>query len=376
MPDRFRAGKRLWSPADDATLRRIYPHTRTSTIARQLRRSLVSIYQRADKLGLYKSAAYLLSSDACRLRRGDHVGAAFRFQPGHVPANKGLRRPGWGPGRMKATQFKAGHINGMAARRFQPIGSTRMLDGYLYRKVSAVPGPWTVNWTLEHRRIWEQAHGPIPPGHALVFKDRDPTHVRLDNLQLLTRRALLARNSVHTLPKPLADVVQLLGALNRQIRRRTSHASEQDRGSAESSVRDARSPERRREADGSRPGARGGGSGEGDRRIREGRSELSEGDGRPPMHDLSPERRRRPETRPRETERRAPSREAARMMKAFDVAACERLAQHFLGGIRADLEAAEYQALVADLRDVVQIAVEGWFESFDAESPDQAKAAR
>jgi len=230
-PDRFRAGRRLWSRADDRELRRRYPHVRTDTLTRRFGRTYTAICARAAKLGLSKSAAYLASPEACRLRRGDHVGAAFRFQKGQVPANKGLRRPGWGPGRMKATQFKKGVLNGVAALRFKPIGSTRLVDGYLYRKLSSIPGPWAVNWKLEHVRIWEQTHGPVPAGHALVFRNGDRTDIRLENLELITRRELMARNTVHNLPKPLAQAVQLLGALNRKIRRRTRDA-EHDRRSA------------------------------------------------------------------------------------------------------------------------------------------------
>lgn len=229
--DRYRAGKRLWSKADDRTLRRIFPHQRTEIVARQLRRTYSSICGRAAKLGLHKSAAYLASPAACRLRRGDHVGAPYRFAAGHVPANKGLRRPGWAPGRMKETQFKKGALSGVARQRFMPIGSTRIADGYLYRKISTTPGPWTVNWKQEHVRIWEHAHGPVPAGHALMFRNRDRMDIRLDNLELITRRELMARNSVHNLPKPLAQAVQLLGALNRKLRRSTRDA-EHDRRSA------------------------------------------------------------------------------------------------------------------------------------------------
>jgi hypothetical protein len=224
-----RAGKRLWSKADDARIRRAFPHTRTDVLARSLRRSLTAVYARAGVLGVRKSAAYLASPEACRLRRGDHVGAAFRFKPGQVPPNKGLRRPGWGPGRMKETQFK----KGARGTRWMPIGSTRLVDGYLYRKISDVPlVPWTVNWRPEHVLIWERVHGPVPAGHCLWFKDRDRWHVDVDNLELHTRRELMRRNSVHTLPESLAQTIQLLGALTRQVRRRTSHASEQDRRSA------------------------------------------------------------------------------------------------------------------------------------------------
>jgi hypothetical protein len=228
--DRYRAGKRLWSKADDRELRRRYPHTRTSTMARQLRRTLASIYQRARILRLHKSAAYLASSDACRLRRGDHVGARFRFQKGHVPANKGTRRPGYsvGRGRMQETQFK----KGAPPHTWVPVGTEVCdADGYRKRKVSNDrTRPSRFNWRFVHVLVWEAAHGPVPAGHAIVFRNGDKADIREDNLECLTRRELMARNTVHNLPAPLASAVQLLGALNRKLRRSTRE--EQDRRSA------------------------------------------------------------------------------------------------------------------------------------------------
>jgi hypothetical protein len=215
--DRFRAGKRLWSACDDERLRRLYPDTPTAEVARKMRRTLTATYARAKILGLAKSAAYLASPAACRLRRGDHVGAAFRYPKGHVPANKGTRRPGWSVGRMKETQFKKGESTNR-----MPLGSTRLIEGYVYRKVSEVPHvAYTVNWKPEHHLLWTAAHGPIPAGHALRFKNGDRLDVRLDNLELITRRGLMARNTIHNLPPQLAQTVQLIGALTRQINKRT-----------------------------------------------------------------------------------------------------------------------------------------------------------
>lgn len=229
--DIYRAGKRLWSKADDATLRRLYPDTSTSTLARQLRRSPAAVYVRANGMGLTKSAAYLAGPDSCRLRRGDGVGARFRFQKGHVPANKGLRRPGWAPGDMSRTQFVKGVRRGVAIKLYKSIGSERISkDGYLQRKVND-DLPLQRRWRGVHLILWEAAHGPLPKGHAITFRNGDKTDIRLDNLECITRRALMARNSVHNLPQPLAHTVQLLGALTRQIRKRT-HAQEQDRRSA------------------------------------------------------------------------------------------------------------------------------------------------
>lgn len=225
MAARYRAGKRLWEPADDDLLRRLYPDLPTPKLAKRLRRTVESIYARVGILGLHKSEAYLASPHACRLRRGDHVGAAFRFKPGHVPLNKGLRRPGWAPGRMSATQFKPGHRS-----NWMPIGSTRHDgDGYVLRKVSDVPKvPYYVNWKYEHILVWQRANGPVPKGHCIAFRNGNKDDIRLDNLELITRRERMRRNTVHNLPKPIAQSVQLLGALNRQIRRKTHGGEKQD----------------------------------------------------------------------------------------------------------------------------------------------------
>lgn len=226
MTDQFRAGKRLWSAADDALLRRRYPDEATVALARTLRRSPRAVYARAKLFGIGKSAAYLASPEACRLRRGDNIGAPFRFPPGHVPANKGMRRPGYGPGRMKQTQFRKGN----APHTWVPIG-TEVLDdeGYRKRKIADDRSrPSRFNWKYVHVLIWESAHGPVPTGHCLTFRNGDKADIRLDNLVLITRRQNMARNTVHNLPKPLAQTIQLLGALRRKLRRKESH-EEQDR---------------------------------------------------------------------------------------------------------------------------------------------------
>lgn len=225
--DRYRAGKRLWSVEEDAELRRCFPDEPTAVLAKRLRRTTSAVSARAGVLGIHKSAAYLASPHACRLRRGTpHVGAKYWYPKGHVPANKGLRRPGWHRGRMKQTQFVKGQRSGKAAAHHMPVGSTRLIEGYVFRKVSDIPNvPYTVNWKAESHLVWAAAHGPIPPGHALKFVNGDRTDVRLENLTLITRRSLMLQNTVHNLPAPLPQTIQLLGALRRQIRKREGHAT-------------------------------------------------------------------------------------------------------------------------------------------------------
>lgn len=198
--------RRPWTDIERAVLRKFYPDAPTAVIAAALGRPLVQVYQQARKLGLAKSSAYLASEAACRLRRGDHVGAAFQFPKGHVPWNKGKKGVATGG---HETRFKAG----MLPHNHVPVGTeVPDADGYIKRKIAE---PKT--WVYVHRYEWECAFGPIPKTHALTFKDGDKTNVSLDNLELRTKREVMLRNSVHNFPPELVEVIQLQGALKRKI---------------------------------------------------------------------------------------------------------------------------------------------------------------
>lgn len=122
----------------------------------------------------------------------------------------------------KATQFKTGQL----PHTWRPIGTLRInADGYLDRKVSDT-GYAPRDWAGVHRLVWSEAHGPIPAGHVVVFKPGRRTtelgKITLDALELITRRELMLRNSIHTkYPPELVKLVQLTGAINRQINKRT-----------------------------------------------------------------------------------------------------------------------------------------------------------
>jgi len=159
--------RKRWRPKDDALLRKLYPETPTAKVARRLGRTLASTYGHAATLGLVKSEGYLASPAACRLRRGDNVGAAHRFKRGQAPANKGLRRPGWAPGRMRESQFKKGERRGIAVKLWKPIGTERTSkDGYLERKIHDGL-PLQSRWRAVHLIRWEAINGKLPKGMAL-----------------------------------------------------------------------------------------------------------------------------------------------------------------------------------------------------------------
>lgn len=249
---------REWTNEDNEKLRALYPHSPTSDVAKVLERSKSATYGQARKLSLHKSKAYLASPAACRLRRGDQVGKSYRFPPGHVPANKGLRRPGWSPGRMRETQFKAGERQGVAKKRWKPVGTIMPNgDGYLRIKVADQPesiagkGATSTNWEFVHKRVWEAEHGPIPPGHRIWWKDGDHSNCAIENLELLSDREHMARTTIHNLPPELKDTIRLVVRVKRAIKKRTKEdGKEQAGGSQESSIRNAGGAKGRRETNG------------------------------------------------------------------------------------------------------------------------------
>lgn len=222
----------MWTAAEILMLKREYPDRPTIEIARRLKCCIGRVYRQAWLLGLRKSKAFLAGPYNGRLHKGHaERGAAYRFKKGHAPANKGLRRPGWAPGRMRETQFK----KGIVPVNLLPIGATVVNgDGYLVRKVKAT-GLQRERWLPVHREIWVRAHGSVPFNHVVAFKPgRKTTNLEettLDGIELITRTELAKRNRMWNIyPRELARAIQLRGALKRRINTLERRAGEkQDR---------------------------------------------------------------------------------------------------------------------------------------------------
>lgn len=260
--------RRLWTEQELAVVRELYPHRPTAEIAERLGRgrTVTKVYAIASKLGLHKSAEYLATQHAQEGARLRIAGAAFRYPKGHVPANKGTRRPGYGPGRMKETQFKKGQISSRWDPELYVVGALRMnADGYVDMKVRT-DRKGASNWRAFHVVLWEDAHGPVPPGYALCFKDGDKLNIDVDNnVELISRADLCRRNSLHNLPPELKGAIYMLGALKRRINR-----EKQDRGPAQPPVRNARGTARQGQTYGHRTRKSRCWRGAGDRRLCQG----------------------------------------------------------------------------------------------------------
>lgn len=68
-----------------------------------------------------------------------------------------------------------------AVSRTEPIGMLKKKEGYTWRKV----GP--KKWVQEHRRVWIEKNGPVPPGYVLTFADGNRENLDPENIILVTR---------------------------------------------------------------------------------------------------------------------------------------------------------------------------------------------
>lgn len=198
-------GRTSFTKAEDRYIKKHYLTMPLKTIGKNLGRSDTGIRSRLKAMGL------VVPRQIAEKRK--EMG---QFKAGRVPANKGLRQTEFMSAkaikRSAKTRFKKGNIPPNTKYDFAITVRTEK-TGRNYQWIRIGVG----KWVPVHRYMWEKVNGKIPKGMSLVFKDGDSMNVDLANLELLTRKQLMQRNTVHNLPKPIALTVQLRGALNRKI---------------------------------------------------------------------------------------------------------------------------------------------------------------
>lgn len=202
----------------------MYPECHTADVAALLGRTASQCYQAAAKHGLRKSAEYLASDAACRIRRGHENEAmkASRFKPGHGTWNKGLR----GVNGHSSARFKPGQM----PQTWRPVGSIRIERDGPKVKVSDTRNK-VRDWRYVHHIVWERENGPIPAGMVISFKPgmktNDPEQITADRLECIDRAELARRNHPRNRCPELGRLIQLKGAIARQVNRIAREAQEQ-----------------------------------------------------------------------------------------------------------------------------------------------------
>jgi len=192
-----------------------YANDTAKNIADHIGRSTRSIYAMANKYNLQKSEAFYASRKSGRdnCKKGED----FRFSKGHEPWNKGKKiGNGHATAAMKKTQFKKGNLpyntleDGAISWRERIKKNGRHERNYFIRISKG-------RWELLNRHIWREAHGEIPKGMIIAFKDGNPKNCVLENLEMITRGENMRRNTIHNYPEEIKSTIRAIGTLNRQI---------------------------------------------------------------------------------------------------------------------------------------------------------------
>lgn len=190
---------RPWTQRQLDYLQRHYADTPMAELKRRTGHAEKSIWQRAAAMGLRKSQEFLRECGRRTAQCPNSI--ATRFQKGREPFNKGKRehefRSPDAIARCARTQFKKGNrphnTRHVGYECFRRLGDT----GYVYIKVSD-----DLPMVLKHRYVWEQAHGPIPRGMSVTFRDGNTRNCDLSNLELISReehaRRVIERESPET----------------------------------------------------------------------------------------------------------------------------------------------------------------------------------
>lgn len=195
-------------------MRELYPTTRASDIAERIGLSTKQVVYKAHKMGLRKPPEVIAAFSKQAMENPNHGGRKHQFHASQKPWNKGIH---WvAGGRSAETRFKPGN----KPHGHHPVGHERTTkDGYLQRKITDT-GVTRKDYVPVHHLVWKASGKEIPKGFALIFKDGNKHNIVIENLELISRPDLMRRNSVHNLPKEVAELVQLRGAINRQINKR------------------------------------------------------------------------------------------------------------------------------------------------------------
>lgn len=216
-----------WTADEDQTVRINFPMWPAFLIGHLVGRSATAVYQRAKALGIEKAPDHWRNPMAHLWNSTGHPNSiAARIKPGSVPPNKGLRRPGYAPGRMAQTQFKKGRP-AHEARNYVPIG-TEKIDpkrNAVVRKVTDDPTVFPVQrWQPVAKLVWEAANGPVPDSHVVRFRDGMKTlvsaDITLDRLELVSLAENMRRNTMYRYPPEVVAAIKKRGALNKVINRR------------------------------------------------------------------------------------------------------------------------------------------------------------
>lgn len=206
------------TPQEDEFIKANYLTMPVKQMCKALGRSDVFFRTRFQKLGL------IIPSEVIEQRKFNS-----QLKKGNVPLNKGKKMDPKVYERIKHTFFQPGHspkntlFDGAIVIRHNH--KERGAPPYKLIKLSKN------KWEFLHRYNWVQAHGPIPNGMIIVFKNGDTMNCELANLECITFEENMIRNSYHfkDYDKEIKGAAYSITLLNKTIKELENEHKKQNR---------------------------------------------------------------------------------------------------------------------------------------------------
>lgn len=198
------------------TLKALYPSNTADDVAKKLGVTTRSIYNKAHELNIKKDVEFIRQLSKTNSLKPNHGGKKSQFKKGQEAWNYGKKQTEYLTAEQIEKTVKTRFPKGNVPANNRPVGSERITkDGYVEVKVGN-------KFKLKNRMVWEQNFGQIPKGYNVQFKDKTiPDPYIPENLFIISRSdQMKTRNSyIAKYPKEVQLVIQIRGALNRQINR-------------------------------------------------------------------------------------------------------------------------------------------------------------
>lgn len=200
--------RNFWTEQEIKFLFDNYPDMKTADIAVMINRPIGGVNGKAYNLKIKKSTNYMKALLEIESKKLATAGKQYQFKKGQTSHNKGKKMPAELYEKCKRTMFKPGNKPG----NIKKLGAIRKdVDGYTYVKIA------DGDWRLKHRVIYENVNGPVPANHVVIFKDNNMNNFDINNLQMISQKENMLRNTIHQYPEQIQELIKLKNKLKKKI---------------------------------------------------------------------------------------------------------------------------------------------------------------
>lgn len=193
-----------FSETDDIFLIENYLRIPVKPLGKKINKSFTGVSTRLKQLGL------VIPSEIREERKNKGL-----FRKGQIPPNKGVKMSNEVREKVKHTWFPKGNNPGNAVPDWEErIRKDKLGRSYIMIKI---PG----QRKLCHKQVWvwEKTTGKkLQKGQNIIFKDGNSLNVEFINLECLTDKELMLKNTIHQYPDELKIAIRRLSKIKKHLR--------------------------------------------------------------------------------------------------------------------------------------------------------------